>query len=298
MSSKSNPRSVLITFVLLIAGVIGASCQPDTPFVTPCGAMPFQSIAVEHKGVDDVCGIDGVTSPGDVGNIQQNAIKNNFCLKSDPVQLKPQDLITLQKKVDALQDFKFGSGRSVPKDRTPLHDIATFSGTSVGEGVLVQVVGYMVDPHYSDVKAGEGVNCKKHGNEPNDIHFSIASKWIEIDDSNSKAKQAQLCKLVTGEISPHYRPETWEVSDLTQLERIPLRLTGQLFFDASHVPCRPGKPVNPARASVWEIHPIYAIDVCKSKNQCRVSVASDWIPLNEWVEAQHEQNVSEKDESQ
>ena len=73
------------------------------------------------------------------------------------------------------------------------------------------------------------MTCKKHGKEPNDIHFSIANRWIEIDDSNSEAKQAQLCKLVTGEISPHCRPEIREVSDFIKLERIPLRLTGNSF---------------------------------------------------------------------
>jgi hypothetical protein len=49
------------------------------------------------------------------------------------------------------------------------------------------------------------------------------------------------------------------------LAHLQVRLKGQLFFDASHVPCRPGKPVNPARSSVWEIHPIYSVDVCKRK---------------------------------
>ena len=60
-------------------------------------------------------------------------------------------------------------------------------------------------------------------------------------------------------------------------------MRGQLFFDGSHVPCtKDGKAgFNPARdnakdferLALWEIHPIYAIDLCKYKqtSQCRFS---------------------------
>jgi hypothetical protein len=284
---------IIVTAMVLLSQPMWA--QEGTAFEAGC-ALPFQAIAVQHKGIDDSCGIAGVASEKDVGNQQQNRIKNNFCLKSTPIMLKPTDLVTLQAKVDALADFKYGSGRSVPADRSPLKNVWSDNGSPIGEGVLVVVVGYMIDPHYSDVKKGEGVNCKEHGNQPNDIHFSIGTKWIDVDELDAESKQAQLCKLVTGEISPHYRPETWEVDHLSKLVRVPVRLTGQLFFDASHVPCRPGKPVNPARRSVWEIHPIYRVDVCKSKKQCRVDVESDWISLNEWADAQEEHNASESEE--
>lgn len=290
---RCNCKLVLsLTGVALLSSTTWA--QRGVAFEAGC-SLPFQKIAVEHQ-VDESCGIGGVASANDTGNQQQNKIKNNFCLTSKPIPLKPEDLATLQSKVDALEDFTYGSGMHVPVDRSQLKDIWSVNGTSVGEGKLVVVVGYMLDPHYSDVKNGEGVNCKQHGDEPNDIHFSISSKWIDLDDSDRDARQAQLCDLVTGEISPHYRPETWEVDHLSKLERVPVRLMGQLFFDASHVPCRPDKPVNPARKSVWEIHPIYRIDVCKSKNQCRPDVDSDWTPLNEWAASREEQNVGESDE--
>jgi hypothetical protein len=169
--------------------------QIDTPFETGCGPLPFQDIAVEHKGVDDVCGIGGVAGEQDIGNQQQNRIKNNFCLTGAPVAIKSTDLLTLQKKVDALDDFSYGSGRSVPKDRSPLQDLMTVNGEKVGEGTLVTITGYMIDPHYSDVRKGEGVNCKKSGNERNDIHFSISRIWHDIDFSDKKTAQLELCKL-------------------------------------------------------------------------------------------------------
>jgi len=284
---------ILVTAMVLLSQPTRA--QEGVAFDAGC-VLPFQSIAVEHKGIDDSCGIVGFASKNDVGNQQQNRIKNNFCLESKPITVKPKDLVTLQSKVDALADFKYGSGRSVPIDRSPLKDIWSDNGSPIGEGTLVVVVGYMIDPHYSDVRKGEGVNCKEHGDEPNDIHFSVGTKWIDVNELDKEAKQAQLCKLVTGEISPHYRPETWEVDHLSKLVRIPVRLTGQLFFDASHVPCRPEKPVNPARQSVWEIHPVYSVDVCKSKKQCRSEIDSDWISLNKWADSQEEQNASESEE--
>jgi hypothetical protein len=74
----------------------------------------------------------------------------------------------------------------------------------------------------------------------------------------------------------------------------PVRLTGQLFFDGSHGPCRPGRPASPKRASVWEVHPIYRVDVCRNTtvSGCPVHDESKWIPLNEF-ETQDEQNHEE-----
>ena len=185
----------------------------------------------------------------------------------------------------------------MPKDRSPLQDVISVGGKKIGEGTLVTVVGYMIDPHYSDVSKGEGVNCKQKGKVKNDIHYSISRSWHDIDNLDKKQKQLQLCNMVTGEISPHFRPEAWEADNLSDLDRIPVRLTGQLFFDASHKPCSAGKPVNPARASVFELHPTYAIDVCKSKTKtkCRVNINSDWMTMDAWVAEQEELRESEKD---
>src|SRR6266850_5768374 len=77
------------------------------------------------------------------------------------------------------------------------------------------------------------------------------------------------------EIIPHFRPHAWtmlatlngpNVVTLRQNARLdrPLRFTGQLMFDASHLPCSNGQPASeaPARTSSWEVHPVYRIDVC------------------------------------
>src|SRR5262249_56066168 len=73
----------------------------------------------------------------------------------------------------------------------------------------------------------------------------------------------------------------WKRIVAQDLDR-PLRITGQMFFDGSHRPCV-GDEGRPPRISVWEIHPVYGIDVCKKKSltACRANVDADWTPLSD-----------------
>jgi hypothetical protein len=68
-------------------------------------------------------------------------------------------------------------------------------------------------------------------------------------------------------------------------ESRPLRLTGQLFFDASHRPCSGGRRARPARFTSWEIHPVYNIEVCRnrSESRCRLGSDADWMAFDEWL---------------
>jgi hypothetical protein len=62
-----------------------------------------------------------------------------------------------------------------------------------------------------------------------------------------------------------------------------VRITGQLFYDNAHFPNGDSShPISgqPKRFSLWEIHPISTIEVCKrANNSCDVSKDSDWTPL-------------------
>jgi hypothetical protein len=93
----------------------------------------------------------------------------------------------------------------------------------------------------------ESVNCGLSGVDNNDIHIVLAG-----------AKQAAECSSITAEMIPHLRPTSWNRTALNKIQR-PVRIRGQLFFDASHLPCSGGAPVgsNPKRLSNWEIHPVY-----------------------------------------
>lgn len=102
---------------------------------------------------------------------------------------------------------------------------------------------------------------------------------------------AEECRSVTAEVIPHFRPVAWDAATIATPE-VPMRFTGQLFVDASHKVCRDGEPIGgqPARFSSWEIHPVYAIDVCKfaTKSRCKVNDESVWTPLAEWEEPEEE----------
>jgi hypothetical protein len=105
-----------------------------------------------------------------------------------------------------------------------------------------------------------------------DIHIAL-----------SKTSQSDPCTTVTAEMIPHLRPNAWTAADIDKTLN-PVRITGQLFFDASHEPCRNGtaKTGDPPRVSNWEIHPVYAIDVCQhpTLGECRVDMDSVWTPLD------------------
>jgi hypothetical protein len=64
-----------------------------------------------------------------------------------------------------------------------------------------------------------------------------------------------------------------------------VRITGHLFFDASHRPCRGTSRPSPRRSSSWEIHPVYNIEVCvnTSLSGCRALDDSRWITLDEYL---------------
>jgi len=99
---------------------------------------------------------------------------------------------------------------------------------------------------------------------------------------------------VTAEIIPHHRPPAWEVNFLDRLKARPVRVTGHLFYDSVHRPCVGTKRASPPRISLWEIHPVYAIDVCSNKTigGCAGNDESKWVPLHEWFKG----HASEEEE--
>jgi hypothetical protein len=88
-----------------------------------------------------------------------------------------------------------------------------------------------------------------------------------------------------GEISPHFRPAQWERDRLRETRAHPVRITGQLFFDAAHT-------VSPKRISLWEIHPVYGIDVCINGTiaSCPAGNESKWMPLHQWVNTDEDED--------
>jgi hypothetical protein len=240
-------------------------------------SLPFAAIEVKHP-IDQSCGIEG-KSTASANSHLQNQVKNNFCATASggqPETFTPQKLVDLQ----ASTTVASGTGKE-PSDRKPLQDL--------GEGKLIRMKVFLIEAHHADLGSGESVNCNAATESGNDVHIAFGSQ------ADSKE-----CESVTAEISPHYRPASWnEIGHFesynskskkytpnpamaARLQAHPYRITGQLFFDASHQPCPCGTTCSPVRATEWEIHPIDNIEVCKAGTACDENTDSDWIAFDTW----------------
>ena len=234
----------------------------------------------EKRDLDSDCPIQG---SGSTASKAQNRVKSNFCATGNPVVVTITDLRSLQRLTETRLRSKgipFGSPTSIPVDRAELAKTFTLSnGKKLFEGKVVTLVAFLRDAHHSNVKKGEKVNCSKKGKPNNDIHAEFVPTLA-----------SDPCRGVSAEISPHFRPPAWEEFVDYSFSH-PLRITGQLMFDASHSPCRNiGKPnqkrSSPARSSSWEIHPVYAISVCINSTiaACPANDESKWTPFDKWLE--------------
>ena len=281
------PKMLLLFALLATAAAAPRPASAADAFAPPC-TLPFEEIKKKHP-IDASCPAEGDTDKE--AHMAQNRAKNNFCASGAPATLTWQNFKALQKAAEDA-DIPFGGSNNLPPDRTKLRGIfALPSGQKIGEGSVVRYVGFISNPRYSNTRkrsdgsAGESVNCNEPGNAPNDIHIDLART-----DQDEPA-----CRSITAEISPHFRPPAWEREHLRLVMDRPVRITGHLFFDASHRPCRnDNDKVSPKRASIWEVHPVYAIDVCRSKttNACPAGNENKWLPLYDWL------NVEEQDEEQ
>jgi len=223
-------------------------------FVPAC--MPFNGQKI--PAIDEHCGLSGGSS--DPSKQAQSKAKNNLCAPNGPSQpLTYQELLDLQAKASA-ENVKGLADRSAL--------------TQLGEGRYVEYVAFIQDAHYSDVTKGEAVNCNIPGDTTNDIHIVLVQH--PNDDP---------CSSTTGEMIPHYRPSSWTDKNLMAVRQHPVKVRGQLFFDDSHTPCTAASRPNPKRASLWEVHPVYSLQVCRllDLDQCRNSTnTSDWVALEDW----------------
>ena len=269
------------------------------PFKLPTGCkLPFDAIKTPHA-IDRVCPVGGCSeltnSTGQPTPHQlMNIAKNNFCVTKPAVPVSYQDFVNLQQASNKAKASKpaWWTGL-LPSDRTKLPLVASSGGgrsQKVGEGVKVVYVGFIREAKYDDTAKGEDVNCKIGGaglvgTSDNDIHISIGQTPL-----SASATPAEKCQSLTAEMSPHFRPAVWEKITNTSFHKVfqthPVRITGTLMADVEHIPCTDGKPSggSPVRISVWEIHPVYAIDICKntSLQDCGVNNASAWTPFNKY----------------
>jgi len=262
----------------------------DQPFVAGCN-LPFTGLSHD---IDQHCPNEGCAK--NENDKAQNKVKNNLCATGPAIQISTASIDKLQAAVDQLVQqgsFKYGQSAPQPADRAKLLQLSTVdvNGNPVmlGEGKLVMIEAFVLDAKHDDTYVlgsgpegykGEGVNCKNSLFEWNDIHIALG-----------ETASAEECSSVTAEIIPHFRPTVWDrfdsnactsphVANALPVKGLRVRITGQLFFDGSHNPGPCSGPAGPnsfPRRAVWEIHPVYAIEVFDTaKNK--------FVTLEEWAQ--------------
>jgi len=271
-----------------------AASAKKTKFMKCGKSLPLQLKPFTRKPqrIDYLCRNSGCHKSA--ANDKQNAMKNNFCAPTNRIiPVTFQTFVDLRDAANREASITIGEP---PPSRAKLANIIKLGdGTMLGEGKTVVFVGYVLDARHSNVDKddplnrgnGESVQCNLLGCAYNDIHIELTA---DVDDRTP-------CHSIVAEIVPHYRPPAWDLFDSPDYSAFfkthPVKITGQLFYDDSHVACtKDGKAgFNPARnnakdferLALWEIHPIYAIDLCKNtdRSQCDAADASAWFPFTD-----------------
>ena len=157
-----------------------------------------------------------------------------------------------------------------PSDREQIKNqsIDTTEG-KLGEGDRVRLVAFLSKgkPH---ANTGESVNCNFKREENNDLHISVTER-----------KNRSEFEGIVVEMIPQSRPDNWTSQNVGKLRGKVLLIEGALFYDNLHfVNGDENNPLSgqPKRFSLWEIHRITSVKVCKKStlSQCDPDRASDW----------------------
>ncbi len=260
-------RVVALAALILFADRFPCSAQGE--FSPACSKPNYPSPPpAKPLGIDAQCGISGAGGE----EAAQDAIKNNFCASGEPKVVTIPALQKLQADVESDPSINFGDAETPTRKKGPTTDRAPLK--KLGEGELVTLQAYVL---FARQEGAESVNCEQQVPDDgvfHDIH-------IELVDSPGNKDE---CSGVVAEMIPHHRPDAWTADNVEKVAnaKLMVRVTGQLFFDSSHVPCQAGKAAgdNPARSSLWEIHPIYKFEVCSE--YCTAAAAA-WVPLDQWL---------------
>jgi hypothetical protein len=266
-----------LRFAVVVAGALALTSTSAwaQDFTQACSSPAFPGPAV---AIDSRCTAQGAGGE----EAEQNQAKNNFCAAGTPSPRTIAQLMTLQGQVEQNKAINFGD-----VDNPGMHGPTTNRAPlkALGEGQLVQLKAFVAG---ATQEGDETVNCgKDFDHEPNkdvfhDIHISLVATQPSATPTTPEEKDALECPGIVSEMIPHHRPPEWTADNVNKVagQHLMVRVTGQLFFDSSHVPCA-GKEVrtNPRRISLWEIHPIYKFEVCTAN----CNATGTWVALAQWV---------------
>jgi hypothetical protein len=230
---------------------------------------------------DQGCGQAGTT------DALINEIKHHAPVGNEVTLITFDDLRKFQEQADKL----FKPKQSLTKkDRTSLRKLHASASTAVGEGSLVQVIGYLVGTPHANV-GGESVNCRLKGPDNNDYHITIAPADGDTEFDG-----------VVVEMIPQHRPSGWTLTKLRRLttDHIPVLVQGQLLYDNKHVVNDdPDNVLNgqPKRMSLWEVHPITGFFACVESKTCDEEQLSEWTALDDVSEPGKKQSTHEATKS-
>lgn len=255
---------------ILLAGSFSITAQnfPETCGNSQTPHFPSSS----PTAIDSECGLDG-TPMSSASEKSQNDAKNNFCADtSNPATVSVSKIKSLQKSAASQEKKKKFEPGQPPPDRSFL--------TALGEDNAVVFEGYIFAARQ---EGKESVNCgATPANVPAsyDVHISLLAKPRKTKSTDTQAKRdKEECSGFVAEMIPHHRPAEWNQCNVESIAAsgLRVRVTGQEFFDGSHLPCKNGEAASgdPRRVSLWEIHPIYSFEVCPS-GKCS---SGGWQPL-------------------
>ncbi|HEY8041893.1 MAG TPA: hypothetical protein VIF15_18945 [Polyangiaceae bacterium] len=226
------------------------------------------------------CPASGCETPGTPHALFDQRKKRTTAADGSPVTFasaRPIDFGTLR--------FLQGRATSLVGEETMLDAaqrqllaaVATPGGT-FGEGAPVRLKGYLArhDPHRpgSGVHAGgiESVNCRLREERWRDFHVPLVPG--PGDDE---------CDGVVVEMIPQGREQhpAWTIEGLRSLQRQgrAVLVVGPLLYDSEHATnadCAHLHRGQPKRMSLWEVHPVVEMYVCREGAACDAGRREDW----------------------
>lgn len=213
------------------------------------------------------------TTPADTPAEMANVVRRRSNIAPPKMELSFHQIEILQDQTDRSGVLQ---GIAIPKRDSVLKRFALDDKKpplTAGEGDVVAVKGFLVGtPHVS--RPADFDPCKEFGYANNDYLLNLGEFAGDTEYDT-----------IVAVMTPHTRNAAWDLERLRSIARsgTMVRISGQLFYDSKHRVNR--DPVHeldgqPRRLSLWEIHPVSAIEVCRMKQQsdCR-SPGATFEPL-------------------
>ena len=156
--------------------------------------------------------------------------------------------------------------------------------TSLGEGQIVEVVGYL----YA-ARAGGRISANCQLPDVNDTTWTLSVGFEANLTDRLGGGLAFRQQTIVAAMTPHVRAQfhsEWTLEKLLSVLNRQVRIKGQLILNTEHMRPRDDCGAPNAnhetcwRASAWEIHPVIELMVCSSADPCTAE-SSDWRTLEE-----------------